>query len=167
MKDIHSIYATMATWEWGSVPDWIVATTAVFGATAVVYQLRALRKSTEVDDHSNRLERLKIRLELDREFEHSQLNSSRQRLFSLARKISKERTGKISPSVDLSEENTTLVSLHLTDLWKQARSYSPPVKKNEAPPDAYLELMRFPYWLDTIGNCCQKGLLKEDEFLEL
>ena len=55
MKDIHSIYATMATWEWGSVPDWIVATTAVFGATAVVYQLRALRKSTEVDDHSNRL----------------------------------------------------------------------------------------------------------------
>ncbi|WP_333591352.1 hypothetical protein [Brevundimonas sp.] len=153
--------------DWGSVPDWVVALTAALGLVSIIYQLQALRKSNEVEAHSNRLERLKIILDIDREFEEPALAASRQRLFSLSRSISRKRTGVTPPYVDRSTENTQLVSGHLTEIWKKARIFEPKLKLYENPTEEYMDIMRYPYWLETVGHCCQIGVLNEDDFLIL
>ncbi|UZK65710.1 hypothetical protein [Sphingomonas sp. M1-B02] len=153
--------------DWGSVPDWIVAITAVVGVVAGLWQLNLIRRE---EHRSAQFERGKLLLEIDREFESSEVSQSRQKMGALRNRFESE-VEKREPPVTKEEKDRIVaekISKYADEVWTRSRTYDgDPSADKDSASDEYKLLMRVALWCETVGHLCERNLLPEDDVLDL
>lgn len=162
-----------ATIAWGSVPDWIVAVTALFGVVFGLVQLRriALANSNQVD-----IARAELMLEIDGRYEHEDMRVSRTAIRTL-RNHCEQKALLVRPGAshqEMATNSAKFFSEEMTELYyrfKTADKKEVNLSLAEQPDDSagarYFTLMRLPYWMETVGHLVQVGLLHEQDVLHL
>ena len=165
---------TQSALNWGSVPDWIVAITAVFGTVAAVLQLRRVAQANAGQVNIARAE---LMLEIDGRFESEHMLESRLAIQTL-RNHCERRARQERPDIDgrgMFNRAAELFSEEMTKLHKQLRTpdQALPVEASlaELPNDKggerYFALMRLPYWMETVGELTRAELLPINDVLDL
>ena len=160
--------------DWGTAPDWVVATTAVVGAFLAVRQLSALKKTEQqaADAHDAQVQIARATLirEIDRDFDSPPILASRQKLLALRNRFEAELEKKVPPMIHVQQilESARLVSDYVSKLWTESRTFDGDKtadKDNSA--DEYSLIMRLPLWCETVGHLCQRNLAPLDDILDL
>lgn len=164
--------------NWGSVPDWIVAATAIVAAGFGYRQLNAMQRadlrSAEAHEQAVEIERAAMLRAVDAEFESAEMYLSRKALRALRNRV-QEKIG--ADHKEASEESITKLcaeefSKQLTELWEIAKQLDAVDidnnrSKEQVALDRYTEIMRYVNWLETIGYMCKRGLLPTEDILNI
>lgn len=153
--------------DWGTVPDWVVAITAMFGVGAGLYQLSAIRLTNY---QTAQFERAKLLLEFDRDFESLPMTESRQKLLVIRNRFESEVA---APGLHLTaeqqiEEVARRISSYVSDVWRRSRTYDGDAAADkDSLADEYKLIMRVPGWCETLGHQCRRNLLPLGDVLDL
>lgn len=153
--------------NWGAVPDWIVAVTAVVGVAFASVQLRIAARSQR-----DQLQIAKATLlrELDRDFESDAIRQSRLKLLVIRSRFEVEAAAH-KPALSHSDQVdriAKLVSAHIHDIWEESRRFDgDKLADKDKSADEYALIMRLPYWCETVGHLCRRNLMPMDDLLDL
>lgn len=147
--------------NWGSVPDWLVAITAMAAAIFGVYQIRLATRSRH---DTLQLARASFLRDVDSDFETIEMVESRQLHVVIRDRITADVKREF-PAYDFDDQILEIARRYSTDLshvWMgNQSSFLPPTA------NAYMTLMRLPHWCETVGMLCERNLLPVDDVLEL
>lgn len=160
--------------DWGSVPDWIVAVTAVATALFAMYQLYLLRKSREdsVDaqkkatkqhqDNVKTQQGLQL-MQIDNQYEGI-LQPSRKALLALRRRL-KAKLGNQSSRNELA----AAVSIYLNELRTKASKVEYIFGKHlhRKYVNDYFLITQLPNYIETMGVLVEEGLVDETALIRL
>jgi hypothetical protein len=164
-----------AGWDWGSAPDWVAA--FAICATLVVAWIE-LRKVGLANAGQEAVARADLMLKIDQIFEGGEMAASRLAVRTLRNQCEflakEERPGANNKEVLI--RSAVLFSEQLTKLYQDykttdARPKSAAEDLTKVAADEsgvrYAELMRLPYWMETVGMLTVKELLRESDVLGL
>lgn len=160
--------------DWGSVPDWVVALTAIITALYAANQLRLLRISREdaveaqraaTDQHKQylRIEQGFQLMEIDNQYE-GVLQPSRKALLALRRQIQNNL-----PSGAQRNEISEQVSVYLNGLRCKSIAEGWPwsARARARAVDEYFCLTQLPNYIETMGVLVEEGLVDEGMVIRL
>jgi hypothetical protein len=157
--------------DWGTVPSWATAITALVGATLAIRQLGLARQAQE---QQVQIARANLILSIDAEFEGSEIYGSRKAIRSLRNRVEKTVDGSVkdrSPDA-LRKASAEEFSHQMNELWKKARL----IIEEESGASAdqirdannqYTELMILPNWIETVAMLCRRNLLPTADVLDI
>lgn len=153
--------------DWGSVPDWVVAITAIVGVAFGLFQLRALRRSEELQVQIARATLLR---EFDRDYESPEILASRQKILQVRNRFEDE-VGRIRPALTDEQQIAEVArrcANYTTDIWEKSRTFDgDPTAAKDSSADEYALLMRLPSWCETVGHMCRRNLMPMADLLDL
>lgn len=153
--------------NWGSIPDWVVAVTAVIGVCVGLIQLHALSATERL---SVQLARATLLREFDQDFESSEMQESRLKIMLVRSRFEAEvanRRPQIPDDRQISEV-ALLFSNYVTSVWEQSRTFDgDPNAAKDKSADEYQLLMRLPHWCETVGHLCRRNLVPLEDMLDL
>jgi hypothetical protein len=171
--------------DWGSLPDWIVALTAVFGVGFATRQISAFRKAEELSAVSNEqtaraheesvvIARANILRSIDAEFESEEMYRSRKAVRAM-RARAEAKVRKENPSISnepLAALTAKEFSKQLSSLWEEAQKFDDEdveakSSRDRIAADRYAELMRLPNWFESLGHMIRRELLPKADLLEV
>ena len=158
--------------DWGNVPGWIAALTAVIAATV---GLRQFRLATRAQIDQVQVARAKLLLEIDANYESADIYRSRKAIRSLRNRseaIVQKSNSKDKSLEGVKKDVCVEFSHQMGELWKLVKDLDDPdVEKQDSAArlasDRYAELMSLPYWIETVGMLCNRNLLPTDDVLDL
>lgn len=159
--------------NWGTVPDWIVAATAIITALYAAHQLKLVRiaRQDSVEGQkfaaSQRQEYLKIQqglqlMEIDKQYE-GVLQPSRKALLALRRKMLKAADGCVDGN------HSARISDYLRELREKSSHSGAGAsdKSRQLAVDEYFCLTQLPNYIETMGVLVNEGLVDEAALLRL
>lgn len=156
---------------WGTVSDWVIASTAVL---AVWFGREQLKRVVEESARQADVARADLMLQIDQIFEGAEIGKSRMAIRILQNECDMTATSEAHDSEDdvVIGTSATLFSTRVTELYNCYRSPEPPKnKKIEAAHvtagKEYTTLMALPYWMETVGMLARKKLLRQEDVLDL
>lgn len=170
--------------DWGTVPDWVMAVTASVGVGFGLVQLAAIRRSEgeavlqleqQATAHRDRVqvERARLIMRLDEQFESAELKASRQALIAVRNRFEQEVEQQHSGASDKAKalEVAKRISAYVTKLWQDSRRADQGgggehKLQDKAAPEYFL-LMHLPNWLETVGHLCRSELVSLGDVLIL
>ncbi len=152
---------------WGTVADWTVAATAMFGVGAGLSQLSSIYRANY---QTAQFERAKLLLDIDRDFEGDVLLAARQRTLVVRNRIEKE-IEQLAPPLSAERQKAEIArrfSDYVTATWVRSRTFDgdPAAPRDDAAAE-YMTLMRLPYWCETLGHQCRRNLVPLEDILDL
>lgn len=175
--------------NWGSVADWLVLGTAVIATSIARSQLKAA--ATAATDQAQ-IARAMLILELDRDYESSEMKDSRMALRSLRNEI-ESFTRRQNPALDndaLHDEMNKQFSQYMNFLWRDFRQADRDVNNGSVEslvdahlenlaqaPDTiqpheragtqYLRLTQILGWLERVAHLVHQGLVPKADIILL
>jgi biopolymer transport protein ExbB/TolQ len=177
--------------DWGSVADWVVAVTAIFGVGFAIRQLNAVRGAEEKSATSNKqaaaalaaqvqIARATIILEIDRRFEDAEMLGSRIAIRALRNRAIREAEANLRDGVnqaEISDKADELFSGYVTKLWRSFRtadSSEPALDATKAEDRLsdvagaqYSQLTRLLGWMETVGRLTEQNLVPAEDMFAL
>ena len=177
--------------DWGSVPDWIVAATAAFGAGFAIRQLDALKKAEQQSalateqsaiaiDAQVQIARATLILEIDERFESAEMLESRIAIRALRNRAVREAEAALRDGANLgeiSDKTNELFSGYVTKLWREFRTADAkePALEATKPEDQLADVAGAQYsrltlllgWMETLGRLTEQNLIPADDMFEL
>lgn len=157
--------------DWGTVPAWVTALTAVVGATLAIRQLALARGAQE---QQVQIARANLLLSIDGEFEGQELYKSRKAIRSVRNQAEKtvDSSHKDRSPEALQKASAEEFSHHMNELWKKAKLIDEDetgvsADQRRAANDQYMELMILPNWIETVAMLCRRNLLPTDDVLDI
>lgn len=164
----------------GSVPEWIVAVTAVAGLVVAWRQFGKIvdANKNQVDVAKNQVDiaRAELMLKIDTQFESAEMRESRIVFRTLRNHCEREiKKSNSSLSDDIAfSMGTKLFSQNVTELYSKFKSADRLVEgvilaaqPNDEAGEQYFRYMRFPNWIETVGLLTRHGLLPKHDVLQL
>lgn len=176
-------------YQCGTAPDWLMVAAAGMAAWVAWKQLRSAAQSISLQAN---VAKATLLLEIDREFESSEMLESRRALRALRNQMTKmaERQSNDTNRAVVQPLAAALTSQYLNQLWKdfttaddgenlaqmsaeelvsvhlsaKAKPSEDTPPKDKAGP-LYQRLTRTLGWLETVGYMCNSGLLPEDDII--
>jgi hypothetical protein len=176
---------TICAINWGSVPDWVIVITAIFGVAFGRHQLLALRRAEEASATSNALAafahqqgveiaRANLLRQIDSEFESEEMYRSRKAIRAMRNRAEQVVRNAHPTASDerVAVESAFEFSKQLSELWQEARDFDDkdvdaPKSHDRIAADRYAEIMRLPNWFETLGFMIKRGLLPKNDILEI
>ena len=174
--------------DWGSVPEWIAALAAAIGVGFGLRQLDAIRQAEEsgvqqaiagreaqeatAKSHADwvQVQRARLLLEFDRDFEGESVTGSRKRALVVRNRI-EAAVEKLSPPLSAERQRDEIArrfSDYATKVWIDSRTFDgDPDARQDTASAEYFTLMRLPYWCETLGHQCRRNLLPLADVLAL
>lgn len=160
------------TIDWGSVPAWVAAGTAICGFSIAVRQLSL---ATKAQKDQVQIARANLLLSIDATYEGAELYKARKAVRSLRNRAEiavKGRVAKNKSPTALQEAICEECSHKLDELWETVKTFDDPdvedPKSTERlASDRYAELMALPYWFESVGMLCRRNLLPVEDILNL
>lgn len=158
--------------DWGTVPAWAAV---VVAGTGVVLALRQLTLAAGAQHDQVQIARANLLLSIDKTFESEEIYRSRKAVRSLRNRaegaVEANNHKDRSPNAKM-EAVAVEVSHYLDTLWEQAKAISDEdIEKSDSKSrkaiDQYTEIMALPFWMETIGMLCRRGLLPKDDVLDI
>ncbi len=165
-------------WNWGGVPDWIVAATAIISALLVLRQLEGLRDDRARADQTLRAQaeqsrseaetaRANLILRIDEQFEGGGVMRSRARWLELRAQYRREWGALVAPQEPRDEHVQRCMIEKLNQLWDRMQSSATGGAQFPADVRDYNLVIRLPNWIETIGMLAQDDLLPVGDVLKL
>ncbi|MDJ0978893.1 MAG: hypothetical protein QNI87_10180 [Erythrobacter sp.] len=170
---------------WGTIPDWIIALTALGG---VYFGLKELANITaeekaaaeaqdlaaKAQDFQKQIARAELLLKLDMQFESQDLYKSRMAVRSMRNRSETaiKSRGKRTTNDDMKDALAIEFSRRMTEIWETAREIKDedvesPSSEAVKAYEIYAELMTLPNFFETVGLLCKQGLLPKEDILSL
>lgn len=160
--------------DWGSVATWAGATVAT-GALGIA--VRQLWVASTAQRNQVHIAQANLILSIDAQFEGAEMGKSRKAIRVLRFRAEAKVNGAVQKNKSpesLKDRICEECSHELDQLWSEVKESIGNVAAEDkagtqAPSatDRYSELMRLPYWFETVGMLCQKGLLPTKDVLYL
>lgn len=165
-------------WDWGTVPDWIVAATAIVSAVLVLRQLSGLRDDRERADETLKAQtrqsrseaetaRANLLLRIDEQFEGGGVVRSRARWLELRAQFRREWAALPEPRPSREDHVTGRMIGKLNQLWDRMQSSASGAEHFPDDVRDYNLVVRLPNWIETIGMLARDELLPVADVLRL
>lgn len=166
---------------WGSIPDWIVAITAIIASAMALVQLRRIIDANAIQAKAHQdqvsIARAELILEIDARFESAEMQESRLAIRTLrhhCERKARETRRRGAHDGDVATATAMSFSEEMTALFQRFKTPERVADNVEATDiqaspegERYFLLMRLPYWMESVGELTKSGLLPLEDVLNL
>lgn len=181
MKPVSVLLARLldpASWDWGSVPDYVVMVTAIVSALLVVQQLAGLgddrrqaeaTRTLQLDQFRSEAQtaRANLLLRIDEQFEGAAIFRSRARWIELRARFKQQHAAMPSPTTTRDAYVRSEMTAKLNDLWDRMQSFVAVGGSLTDEIRDYNLVIRLPNWIETIGMIAREGLIPTGDLVQL